>query len=145
MRKSRKLGLWVAAATLVVAAAWGFSTLNGASDGIDPAKIATVEAGTMTRSVVATGKVEPISKVEIKSKANGIIERLLVDVDLVVQPGQVLAEIDKENLNARLREARANLQAAEAAREGGDGSAEEERDRSRVARSGVHTPGSLAR
>ena len=71
----------------------------------------------MTRSVVATGKFEPITKVEIKSKANGIIERLLVDVDLVVQPGQVLAEIDKENLNARLREARANLQAAEAARE----------------------------
>lgn len=116
MRKSRKIGLWIGAATLVVAAAsWGFSTLNGASEGIDPSKIATVEAGTMTRSVVATGKVEPITKVEIKSKANGIIERLLVDVDLVVQPGQVLAEIDKENLNARLREARANLQAAEAA------------------------------
>jgi HlyD family secretion protein len=34
-----------------------------------------------------------------------------------VQPGQVLAELDKENLNARLREARANLQAAEAAHE----------------------------
>jgi HlyD family secretion protein len=40
-----------------------------------------------------------------------------VDVDSVVQPGQVLAELDKENLTARLREARANLQAAEAARE----------------------------
>jgi HlyD family secretion protein len=118
MRKSRKIGIWAGAATtLVVAAAWGFSTLNGASDGIDPSKIATVESGTMTRSVVATGKIEPISKVEIKSKANGIIERLLVDVDLVVQPGQVLAEIDKENLTARLREARANLQGAEAARE----------------------------
>src|SRR5687768_1503129 len=118
MRKSRKLGLWVAAATLVVAAAWGFSTLNGASDGIDPAKIATVEQGTMTRSVVATGKVEPITKIEIKSKANGIIERLLVEVDQIVDAGRVLAELDKENLTARLREARANLQAAEAAREG---------------------------
>src|SRR5687767_1957559 len=118
MRKSRKITLWVGAAVLVVAAlSWGYSTLNGASEGIDPSKIAMVEAGTMTRSVVATGKVEPITKVEIKSKANGIIEQLLVDVDLVVQPGQVLAEIDKENLTARLREARANLQAAEAARE----------------------------
>ena len=118
MRKSRKIGLWVGGVTLVLAATfWGISTLNGASEGIDPSKIATVESGTMTRSVVATGKVEPITKVEIKSKANGIIERLLVDVDLVVQPGQVLAEIDKENLTARLREARANLQAAEAARE----------------------------
>ena len=71
----------------------------------------------MVRSVVATGKIEPITKVEIKSKANGIIEQLLADVDQVVAPGQVLAELDKENLTARLREARANLQAAEAARE----------------------------
>ena len=39
----------------------------------------------MMRSVVATGKVEPITKVEIKSKANGIIERLFVDVDQVVR------------------------------------------------------------
>ena len=52
-----------------------------------PRRSPTVERGTMTRSVVATGKVEPITKVEIKSKANGIIERLLVDVDQVVDAG----------------------------------------------------------
>ena len=91
------------------------STLNGAATTIDPSRLATVELGTMTRSVVATGKIEPITKVEIKSKANGIIERLAVDVDHRVEPGQVLAELDKENLNARLREARANLEAARAA------------------------------
>src|SRR5690606_19666683 len=73
-----------------------------------------VERSTMVRSVVATGKVEPISKVEIKSKANGIIERLHVEVGDVVDAGDVLAELDKEELNARVREARANLQAAEA-------------------------------
>lgn len=118
MSKSTKRALSAAAAVIVVAGgAWGISTLSGASTSIDPSKIATVERGTMVRSVVATGKVEPITKVEIKSKANGIIEHLLVDVDHVVQPGQVLAELDKENLTARVREARANLQAAEAARE----------------------------
>ena len=37
----------------------------------------------MVKSVVATGKVEPITKVEIKSKANGIIKVLHVDVDRV--------------------------------------------------------------
>jgi HlyD family secretion protein len=118
MKKSRKRILFAVAAVVVLAGGvWGFSTLNGASTNIDPSRIAVVEQGTMVRSVVATGKVEPITKVEIKSKANGIIEHLLVDVDSVVQPGQVLAELDKENLTARLREARANLQAAEAARE----------------------------
>jgi HlyD family secretion protein len=119
MKKSTKRVLIVLAAVLVIGGgAWSFATLSGASTNIDPSKIATVESGMMVRSVVATGKVEPITKVEIKSKANGIIEHLLVDVDNVVQPGQILAELDKENLTARLREARANLEAAEAAREG---------------------------
>jgi HlyD family secretion protein len=119
MKTWGKLSLFASAALgLLVAGIWGFSTINGASASIDPSRLAEVERGTMMRSVVATGKIEPITKVEIKSKANGIIERLLVDVDTVVAPGQVLAELDKENLTARLREARANLQAAEAAHEG---------------------------
>ena len=118
MKKSRKGLIVVLLALLVSAGIWGFTALTGASTTIDPAKIALVERGTMRRSVVATGKVEPITKVEIKSKANGIIEKLYVDVDQLVQPGQVLAELDRENLTARLRQARANLQAAEAAQEG---------------------------
>ena len=118
MKKSRKTLIVGVLVLLVVGGVWGFTALTGASTTIDPAKIAVVERGTMRRSVVATGKVEPITKVEIKSKANGIIEKLYVDVDQVVQPGQVLAELDRENLTARLRQARANLQAAEAAQEG---------------------------
>ena len=118
MKKSRKALIVGVLVLLVVAGVWGFTALTGASTTVDPAKIAVVERGTMRRSVVATGKVEPITKVEIKSKANGIIEKLYVDVDQVVQPGQVLAELDRENLTARLRQARANLQAAEAAQEG---------------------------
>lgn len=117
MKRSRKTGLIVGLVLVIVVGVWGFSSLNGASATIDPSKISTVERGTMVRSVVATGKIEPITKVEIKSKANGIIERLLTDVDQVVSPGQVLAELDKENLTARLREARANLQALQAAHE----------------------------
>jgi HlyD family secretion protein len=118
MKKSRKGWIVAFLVLLGVAGIWGFTALTGASTTIDPAKIASVERGTMRRSVVATGKVEPITKVEIKSKANGIIEKLYVDVDQLVQPGQVLAELDRENLTARLRQARANLQAAEAAQEG---------------------------
>jgi HlyD family secretion protein len=117
MKKSRRLSIGGAAVVVIVGGVYGLSTLNGAANTIDPSKLATVERGVMLRSVVATGKIEPITKVEIKSKANGIIERLHVDVDQVVQPGQVLAELDKENLTARAREARANLQAAQAARE----------------------------
>jgi HlyD family secretion protein len=108
----------IAAAVLVVAAlTWRFTAGSRSGGAIDPSKIATVEKGTMVVSVVATGKIEPITKVEIKSKANGIIERLHVDVDQMVEAGQVLAELDRENLQAALREARANLEAAEAGRD----------------------------
>src|SRR4051794_24552328 len=96
--KSRKWPYVAIAVVLVLGAAYGFVTLRGASPDIDPSKIATVERGTMMRSVVATGKVEPITKVEIKSKANGIIKVLHVDVDSVVNPGDVLVELDKEQL-----------------------------------------------
>jgi len=117
MKQSRKWSLISGViVALAAAAAWGISTLKGASSTIDPTRLATAERATMTRSVVATGKVEPITKIEIKSKANGIIEKLFVDVDQVVTSGQVLIELDRENLTARLREARANFQAAEAAR-----------------------------
>ena len=87
---------------------------------VDPSKLATVERGTMVRSVVATGKVEPITKIEIKSKANGIIQALRVNVDSVVAEGAVLAELDKDQLLAQVRGAEANLLAAQAAQEGAE-------------------------
>lgn len=119
-KKSRNRTFLVALVLILAGTVWGISALTGASTTLDPAQIAVVERGTMRRSVVATGRVEPITKVEIKSKANGIIEKLYVDVDQLVQPGQVLAELDRENLTARLRQARANLQGAEAAHEAAD-------------------------
>ncbi len=116
MSKTRKRVIGAGVAVAVIgAAAYALSGFNTASASFEPSRLATVERSTMVRSVVATGKVEPISKVEIKSKANGIIERLLVEVGDVVKTGDILAELDKEDLNARVREARANLQAAEAA------------------------------
>src|SRR3954465_6322095 len=114
--KSRKrLYVGLVAALVVIAAVAGFVRLKGASSEVDGTKIVTAETGTMVRSVVATGKIEPTTKVEIKSRANGIIERLPVDVDTDVKAGDVLAELDKEQLRAVLRSAEANLQAARAA------------------------------
>ena len=105
---------------VVIGAAAGFVKLGGSSGEIDPSKIVGAETGTMVRSVVATGKIEPTTKVEIKSKANGIIEALPVDVDSEVKPGNVLAELDKEQLQAALRGAEANLLAARAALAGAE-------------------------
>jgi HlyD family secretion protein len=84
---------------------------------IEPDKLAAVERGDIARSVVATGKIEPLTKVEVKSKASGIVEKIYVDAGQKVKEGQVLAELDKEQLQAAVAEARANLQAAQAAQE----------------------------
>jgi HlyD family secretion protein len=116
MTTTRKRSLYGTSIVLaMLAAAYVFFWGNGARAEFDPSRLAAVERDTMIRSVVAVGRIEPIGKVEIKSKANGIIEALLVDVGARVTTGQVLAELDKENVRARLREARANLQAAGAA------------------------------
>jgi HlyD family secretion protein len=102
-------------ALLLVGGFWGYSSLNGATADVDASKLASVERGPMIKSVVATGKIEPVTKVEIKSKANGIIEKLYVDVDQVVDAGALLAELDKEQLRAHVREVEADLQAKRAA------------------------------
>ena len=120
-RKSRKrLYIFSAAALVIVGAAAGLVTLKGASVEVDASHLATVERGTMVKSVVATGKVEPITKIEIKSKANGIIKVLNADVDRAVNAGDILVELDREQLSAALRGAEANLQAARASLEGAE-------------------------
>jgi len=84
---------------------------------IDPSKLGTVEKGDLAKSVVATGKVEPLSKVEVKSKASGIVEKIYADYGDRVKQGQVLVELDKEQLRAQVRASQANLEAAQAALE----------------------------
>ena len=117
-RQSRKrLYIGAAVALVVLGGAAGLATLRGASTDVDASRLATVERGTMVKSVVATGKVEPITKIEIKSKANGIIKVLNADVDRAVKAGDILVELDREQLAATLRGAEANLQAARASLE----------------------------
>jgi HlyD family secretion protein len=81
---------------------------------IDPSKLATIQQGDIAQSVVATGKVEPLAKVEIKSKASGLVKKIFVDYGDQVTEGQVMLELDKEQLRAQVKEAEANLEAAQA-------------------------------
>lgn len=96
---------------LIVGVAVAFS--RGSSK-IDPSKLAKVEKGDLAKSVVATGKVEPITKVEVKSKASGIVKKLLVEYGDRVKRGQLLAQLDKIEIEAGVEESRAALQAAQA-------------------------------
>ncbi len=114
-RSKRKKWYFLAVGGLIVAGGVGIAAAFHSNVAIDPSKLATVTRGDLARSVVATGKIEPLVKVEIKSKASGIVEKILTDYGEHVKAGQVLVELDKEQLRARVAEARANLQAAQAA------------------------------
>ncbi|HKU22591.1 MAG TPA: efflux RND transporter periplasmic adaptor subunit [Terriglobales bacterium] len=118
-KKKRKRLLYVSGslvALVLIVLAVTAATHGGTK--IDPTKLAKVERGDLAKSVVATGKVEPITKVEIKSKASGIVKKLLVDAGDRVKKGQVLCELDREEIQAQVSSARAQLLASEAAERG---------------------------
>jgi HlyD family secretion protein len=115
-KRRRRRVIWAAIAVLVVGGGgYGVMAALRPTRTIDPSKLAAAERGDLARVVVATGKIQPLSKVEIKSKASGIVKKLYVDYGDRVKQGQLLAELDKVQLEAAERASRANLQAAEAA------------------------------
>ena len=111
-RKSIIIGVVVVTVlVLIVGVAVAFS--HGSTK-IDPSKLAKVEKGDLAKSVVATGKVEPITKVEVKSKASGIVKKLYVDYGDRVKKGQLLAQLDKVEIEAGVEQSHAALEAAQA-------------------------------
>jgi len=114
-KKRRRWLLLGIGGVIVIGGGFGLAAALRPNHQIDPSKLSTVTRGDLARSVVATGKIEPLAKVEVKSKASGIVEKLLADYGDRVKQGQVLVELDKVQLRARVAEVRANLQAAQAA------------------------------
>lgn len=93
---------------------WVFSAMFNRKREIPPEKITPVKREDILRSVVAVGKIEPVTKVEVKSKASGIIQTIAVNEGDRVAKGQVLLELDREQLTALCREAEANVLARKA-------------------------------
>jgi len=115
-KKRRKRIIWISVVVLILAGGgFGVKAALSPNRTIDPSKLAAVERGDLARVVVATGKIQPLSKAEIKSKASGIVKKIYVDYGDRVKQGQLLAELDKIQLEAAARASQANWQAAEAA------------------------------
>src|ERR1700720_3327443 len=114
-KKRRRLIIWgsIGLAIVLLIAVGVFAATRGGTK-IDPSKLAKVEKGDLAKSVVATGKVTPIIKVEVKSKASGIVKRLLVDYGDRVKKGQLLVQLDKIEIEAQVEQSKAALEAAQA-------------------------------
>ena len=72
------------------------------------AKTVTTKKTNVTTMVTATGTIEPITQVEVGTQVSGVVEKIYVDYNSVVKEGQLIAELDKTNLNASLIQAKAS-------------------------------------
>jgi HlyD family secretion protein len=135
-KRRRRIIVGAVALLILVGGGYGVYAALRPNHDIDPSKLATVERGDLAKVVVATGKIQPLSKIEVKSKASGIVKKLYVDYGDRVKQGQILAELDKVQLEASVRASEANYQAAQAARDSAVASLE----RSKVDAEGPDVP-----
>jgi HlyD family secretion protein len=123
-RKSRQR-LWIilgTVAAVLIASVLFVARALSRPDKLDPSQLGKAQVGDIARSVVATGKIWPITQVEVKSKASGIVTKLNTDINHTVHVGEVLAQLDQEEIldevaaqKAQLAAAEANLRSAQAA------------------------------
>ncbi|MBM3458443.1 MAG: HlyD family efflux transporter periplasmic adaptor subunit, partial [Armatimonadetes bacterium] len=108
--------LWLAGVGAVVAlGAWiGRGGIALPRKPTPPGRSELVSRGDIEIKVVETGAIEPLRKVEVKSRVAGRIERLLVREGDRVQAGQRLLEIDPTEINSQVEQIRAQLEGARA-------------------------------
>lgn len=107
--KKKKLIICMSVAIAIIAAVTIFMRSNKRQPITIIYETAKVERATISNSVTATGTIEPVNKVEVGTQVSGIISKIYVDYNSIVKKGQVIAELDKINLESELSSAKANL------------------------------------
>jgi HlyD family secretion protein len=99
---------------VVVVVVLSFVAIRGCrtKDGSQIENTAKVERGNVSKTVVATGKIEPLYKAEIKSKIGGLINQFYVEEGDRVNAGQKLVEIIPGATPVEMVQARTEVKAA---------------------------------
>lgn len=71
-----------------------------------------VSKGDIRNAVTATGTIKPVKQVDVGTQVSGVVKKIYVDYNSKVKAGQLIAELDKINLQASVNEARVNLNTA---------------------------------
>src|SRR5437870_8442858 len=104
---------FVVVALLLGAGVWGY--LYAQSRNSSPKyRLAKVERGALTAAVSATGNLNAVITVQVGSQVSGQIKELLVDFNSVVKKAQIVARIDPEIFQAKVNQAKADLDSARA-------------------------------
>jgi HlyD family secretion protein len=76
-------------------------------------RTAPVERRTIVVSAEATGVIEPINVVEVKSRASGQVVEMPVETGTLVRPGNLIVQLDTRDVQQQYNQAKADLDAAE--------------------------------
>ncbi|MBI5496003.1 MAG: efflux RND transporter periplasmic adaptor subunit [Deltaproteobacteria bacterium] len=108
---------WVVVAGVLVAvgSAYAWRTVQGRTARIPGYETGVAERGDLTVAVTATGRLEPANRVQVGAEISGRIAEVKADFNHRVTRGQVLAELDTEQLRIRVDEVRAAVALAKAA------------------------------
>ena len=77
-------------------------------------KTAKIEKGTITASVSSSGTVNPVISVQVGSQVSGQIKEILIDFNSEVTEGQLIARIDPETFEYKVRQVQADVDSARA-------------------------------
>ena len=102
----------VALAILAVGAAWWWNQKT-AADAVQY-RSAKIERGSLQATVSASGAVNPVAQMSVGTQVSGQIKDLYVDFNSEVRAGQLIAVIDPETFEYRVRSAQADVDAARA-------------------------------
>ena len=111
----KKTSLMAGVVVLAVAGggAWWWSQ-RGAADAVQY-RTGKIERSNLQATVSASGAVNPVTQVSVGTQVSGQIKDLLVDFNSEVKAGQLIAVIDPETFEYRVRSAQADVDAARAA------------------------------
>lgn len=93
---------------LIVSTIAGYILLGGKSNASIEVLTVAAQKADVTKLVTATGTIEPITQVEVGTQVSGVVEKIYVDYNSIVEEGQLIAELDKTNLRAALAQAQAS-------------------------------------
>jgi HlyD family secretion protein len=106
----------IALAVLILVAVGGYAWQQSQSRAEAPVfRTVKVERGPITATVSATGTLNPVTSVQVGTQVSGQIKELFVDFNSPVKQGQLVARIDPETFEYRVRQAQADAEAARSA------------------------------